>query len=57
MKLFGRELPKFGDADGPPSPFPFPKLPFGMFKVLYNDGTLRIIKTGQNWISVNIRSD
>ena len=54
-KLFGRELPNFGSVDGPSSPLPFPNLPFGFFKVLYNDGELRIIRTGQNWVSVNER--
>ena len=30
-------------------------LPFGEFKVLYNDGSLRVVKTGQNFYSVNER--
>lgn len=30
-------------------------LPFGEFKVLYNDGALRVVKTGQNFYSVNER--
>ena len=30
-------------------------LPFGEFKVLYNDGALRVVKTGQDFYSVNER--
>jgi len=51
-RVLGRDLPG--------TPFDFSgllTLPFGEFDVLYNDGDLRVVKTGQNYYSVNARKD
>ena len=49
-RVFGKDVGERNfDGVGPLS------LPFGEFKVLYNDGSLRVVKTGQNFYSVNER--
>ena len=49
-RVLGRNVDeKTFDAVGPLS------LPFGEFTVLYNDGDLRCVRTGQNFYSVNVR--
>ncbi|KAJ8601989.1 hypothetical protein CTAYLR_002726 [Chrysophaeum taylorii] len=55
----GRARPPFGGAKaefGKPVDVVGPgSLPFGRFRILYNDGDLRIVRTAQGYFSVNLK--